>query len=1033
MTASSISPAYPIFSGTDGQPLNAGYIYVGTAGADPQSAPKTVYWDAALTIPAAQPVRTLNGYPSNSGSPGMLYVDGDYSLRVLSSTSTLVYTAPNITARVGDVILPAVDSGDVNYKPTFLYGVTRSQEQKNEDVRSVKDYGVVGGGSVDDTASFTFAYSNGAKYIPPGTYRVTGNVSGTFISLGGVTIVGGGKISITEADDMDFSGMAAATTPLADADLFAVNQNGVTKKTTIGVMRTELGSAAAASAAAAAVSATAAQTAQAASWVNNRIYADTTAGLAATTNGQYFCVPANDGQTYMTLYLNNSGSAVSKGKYMDAVAVYAAMAKLQAITDVYLMADYVGAATPAAGASTFASASTIIFQAIAPREGRAYGFQFGAATSGTIKIKRFTRSGNVLTQQSEVSYAVTSGLNTVTPDLFAGFSVSAGDYIGIYIPAGVGKYTASATEYTPYFSIAGDISSYTFGSAPNTSNRVEFKLSIHGRYKSLQTVFKDSQKVNAVEYDRGQTITLGAASPATKTTYLGNTATFFGRSSAPESGVLESWAIWADVAANAMLKIATPANGSYSVYYSQLVPLAVGLNTFSVTAGTLPLMTIPKGAIFGLCPTASNSVPYDNITSGDGYYSITGTDVVGTLGALSQAYGRQIQMNVSVVCPDMVRKIEENTPRYPIYLSFASAIPSAAKTAGMSYSGGYAVNSTTGISTAYAEALASTNVSRGQSTYFVQGRSADARIAFYKRPVLNLSGVDAGTCAEIDFSTNQIKLYNSWAGSALPSVNTTQAAGFTFVQNRTYVLKLASNRKAITASVTDTVTGQTSTISISNTTNNGGAVGFCYGAPGVAVLAGTGAVALIRYANTVRDPKVLMLGDSITECSGATSDGLGYSSILTDALGGLACVSADGGTASDAMMRRLQEALPRMPSLRYVFIAIGTGDASSGSSGVTAWQTNVSEAVALCGRFGVVPVVFHIPPRNDANQTHVDTMNAYIRSAGWFTVRNDLALSVGNDGSTYNAALMADGVHPNDAGHAAMAARVQLDMMQVFE
>ncbi len=65
MSALSIQPTFPIFTETDGQPLEDGYIWIGTANLDPQTNPINVYWDAALTQLAAQPVRTEGGYPVN--------------------------------------------------------------------------------------------------------------------------------------------------------------------------------------------------------------------------------------------------------------------------------------------------------------------------------------------------------------------------------------------------------------------------------------------------------------------------------------------------------------------------------------------------------------------------------------------------------------------------------------------------------------------------------------------------------------------------------------------------------------------------------------------------------------------------------------------------------------------------------------------------------------------------------------------------------------------------------------------------------
>ena len=53
------------------------------------------------------------------------------------------------------------------------------------------------------------------------------------------------------------------------------------------------------------------------------VYATTAAGLAATTNGQYFNVPASSVNDSLILYLNSSGSAVEVKRYPSAAAVSA--------------------------------------------------------------------------------------------------------------------------------------------------------------------------------------------------------------------------------------------------------------------------------------------------------------------------------------------------------------------------------------------------------------------------------------------------------------------------------------------------------------------------------------------------------------------------------------------------------------------------------------------------------------------------------------------------------------------------------------
>lgn len=102
MSALSIQPPYPTFTDIDGQPLENGYIWIGTANQDPQANPIPVYWDKGLTIVAAQPIRTTGGYPANSGTPARIYANGNYSIRVMNKNGSIVYSAAVATEQYSE-------------------------------------------------------------------------------------------------------------------------------------------------------------------------------------------------------------------------------------------------------------------------------------------------------------------------------------------------------------------------------------------------------------------------------------------------------------------------------------------------------------------------------------------------------------------------------------------------------------------------------------------------------------------------------------------------------------------------------------------------------------------------------------------------------------------------------------------------------------------------------------------------------------------------------------------------------------------
>lgn len=65
---------YTAIADIDGSPLDAGFLFFGEYGKDPELFPVEVFWDSEFTVPAAQPIRTRNGYPVRNGSPTKVYL-----------------------------------------------------------------------------------------------------------------------------------------------------------------------------------------------------------------------------------------------------------------------------------------------------------------------------------------------------------------------------------------------------------------------------------------------------------------------------------------------------------------------------------------------------------------------------------------------------------------------------------------------------------------------------------------------------------------------------------------------------------------------------------------------------------------------------------------------------------------------------------------------------------------------------------------------------------------------------------------------
>lgn len=89
------------FFDLDGSPLDDGYVYIGVAGSNPETAPVSVFWDVAGTQPAAQPLRTSLGYIARTGTPSLLAVsNATYSMTVRNKRGELVFAASLLSGQI---------------------------------------------------------------------------------------------------------------------------------------------------------------------------------------------------------------------------------------------------------------------------------------------------------------------------------------------------------------------------------------------------------------------------------------------------------------------------------------------------------------------------------------------------------------------------------------------------------------------------------------------------------------------------------------------------------------------------------------------------------------------------------------------------------------------------------------------------------------------------------------------------------------------------------------------------------------------
>lgn len=128
--------------------------------------------------------------------------EGDNHIRMIKQVLKSTFPGLGVFGGLSNALDPAQGDAYVAVKSALANTIARTQHQKNAEVVSVLDFGAVGDGVTDDTSKFTNASSAPAIFVPPGSYVVTSAITGNFYSVGAVTILGGGSVTIVDLSEL---------------------------------------------------------------------------------------------------------------------------------------------------------------------------------------------------------------------------------------------------------------------------------------------------------------------------------------------------------------------------------------------------------------------------------------------------------------------------------------------------------------------------------------------------------------------------------------------------------------------------------------------------------------------------------------------------------------------------------------------------------------------------------------------------------------------------------------------------------------
>jgi hypothetical protein len=260
--------------------------------------------------------------------------------------------------------------------------------------------------------------------------------------------------------------------------------------------------------------------------------------------------------------------------------------------------------------------------------GSVASIQIFAQATGTLKLTRWTKSGNTVTRQQEVTFQVTAlGLQTITSATFGYFPINAGEFIGLRGP-GIFGASSEASDGSGWWQCTDGLTPAQV-SAIFTTFRLQVKFTLSQRTQAVtaERLVAVEEKAANIDTIRGKVTALdgstvqviGRAGDPSAGSAVGDM--FFVWNTPSQGGLLTSLTI--NAVAAGPIQVATYANANGTGTRMSVMDLTVpGAGLFTFDEADLAGFEVPAGQYVALRASgilAANSTPADS----GGWYQAT--------------------------------------------------------------------------------------------------------------------------------------------------------------------------------------------------------------------------------------------------------------------------------------------------------------------------------------------------------------------------------------------------------------------------